>query len=357
MKTTEKKLPGNIDSSLHPPLRKIAFIYTELQKNIFNAINENKIDEFILLHPSNRQELAESRYTAIISSDQNLNFKKSKSLKKEIKDIINDRIGNNHFELWLASCDNPIGQLLINHPNCKKTILIEDGIGSYVKHTFMDIGKGWRSVARKIKYIIMLLPHYRSYYGIGSHKADEYWALHETAFPRANRKPNLVNTENLKLAFSYNKNDSHINNKTVLYLDQPLIRNNIIDSYELNELIRKHITHLESKGKPEIYLIKAHPVSTIQETLSTAEMFSKNTRAQVIIMKEKVSIESAALSPNFNPLEIFSFISSALYTIKALRPDLNVSSITTKNAIEKNSVMGEYISAMNKIGIHTKTYR
>ena len=266
-------------------IKKITFLYTDLQKNIFNSINKDSTDEFIFLYPSKRDELAEKKYIPIKSSDQNLNLKKSRALIKEVKEIIEKEVGDSFFELWLASCDNPIGQILINHPKCKKTILIEDGIGSYVKHPFMDIGKGWRSVARKIKYFLLLFPHYKSYYGIGSHRADEYWAIHKTAFPRSKNPSRKIEVENLRRSISSIKTETHTNQKTVIYLDQPLIRNKIIDKEELNQLIKKHIEHLKSQYNPEVYLIKPHPVSTLQETFETIEMFSKNTSAKVFAIE------------------------------------------------------------------------
>lgn len=338
-------------------LKKIAFLYTDLQKNIFNAIVAEDKNEFIHLYPIKREELAEKKFIPIQSSDQQLDIKKSRILIKEIKNLIDKAIGKSEFELWLASCDNPIGQVLINHKQCKKITLIEDGIGSYVKHPFMECGKGYRNILRKAKYIALLFPHYRSYYGIGSQRADEYWALHDSAFPRASKKPHIISSESLKKAFSKKTSATVVSSKTVLYLDQPLTRNNIVEDKDLEALIKIHIEELERRHTPELYLIKAHPVSTPEETLKTIENFKKHTKANVLPLEDKNSIESISLSPDFNPIAIFSFISSALYTIKSLRPDLNISSITTENAVNKNPILSEYISAMNSIGIKTKTYR
>ena len=338
-------------------LKKIVFLYTDLQKNIFNSIHTDEKSEFIYIYPIKRHELAELNYISIQSSDQNLDIKKSRSLIKEIKKIIKLEVGKSEFELWLASCDNPIGQVLINHKQCKKVALIEDGIGSYVRHPFMELGKGYRNILRKVKYIALLFPHYRSYYGIGSQNADEYWALHQSAFPRASKRPNIISTDNLKKAFSKKNSDTKISNKTALYLDQPLTRNKIVEEEDLEALIKIHIEELEKDYAIEVYLIKPHPVSTPEETLKTIESFKKYTKAKVLTLEDKSSVESISLSPDFNPITVFSFISSALYTIKSLRPDLNISSITTENAVNKNPILSEYISAMNSIGIKTKTYR
>lgn len=354
-----KKELNTSDSCEDTPsqLKKVAFLYTNLQKNIFNAIVADDINGFIHLYPLKRDELAEKKYIPIQSSDQHLDIKKSRALIKEINNLIDKEIGKSNFELWLASCDNPIGQALINHKQCKKITLIEDGIGSYVRHPFMELGKGYRNIFRKVKYIAFLFPHYRSYYGIGSQNADEYWALHQSAFPRASKRPNIISTENLKKAFSKKNSDTKVSNKTALYLDQPLIRNKIVEEDDLEDLIKIHIEELEKEYTIEVYLIKPHPVSTPEETLKTIDSFKKYTKAKVLTLEDKSSVESISLSPDFNPITVFSFISSALYTIKSLRSDLNISSITTENAVNKNPILSEYISAMNSIGIKTKTYR
>lgn|GEM_PF-1600476 len=342
---------------LSPIIKKVAFLYTDLQKKIFISINQDNLKDFVVLYPASRKEIAEKDFISVNSTDQKLNYKKSKALITEIHNILSNKLGGCSYELWLASCDNPTGQVLINHPGRKKIVLFEDGIGSYVKHPFLDIGKGWRNVARKMKYILLLFPHYRSYYGIGSQKADEYWSLHKGAFPHSKRDTKQINTDDLRDSFAMSKSEFVSPEKSIIYLDQPLTRNKIISHSELERLIKIHIDKLNYKYNPDIYFIKPHPVSTPAETAETIKIFTQYTDAKIMTIQEKNSIESITLSPNFKALEIFSFISSALYTIKAINPHLTVSSISTLKALKENPLLVDYINAMNTIGIKTHTYK
>lgn len=338
-------------------MKTVAFIYTELQKFIFKTITERKIESIPVIYPSHRKEIPDSDgdYIPIITSDQNLTIHKSRALAKETTSVVERVTSGKPFELWLASCDTPIGQILINHKNCKRTVLLEDGIGSYIKHAPLDIDKGIRNFSRKIKYFTYLFPNYRSIYGIGSHAADEYWALHESAFPRAGVKSLIIPIDRFKEKIPTSNVLIEANKRSVVYLDQPLTRLNL-SAGSIASTIKGHINKLESEHTIKNYFLKKHPVSTPKELDSLVRIFKNATDATIEIIDSSASAESMSMSTAFNPIEVFSFLSSALYTIKSLRPDINVKGVVNGEIIKTAPYIKKYIESLSKIGISVIVY-
>lgn len=330
-------------------LVKLSLVYTSLQKKILMAISGDQYANFLVFYPLDRIDLGGGNETAICTSDNRLSIKRARCLIGEIRHLIESKIKNRTFEVWLASCDSPIGQVLINHPNCRRVVLFEDGIGSYVTHSFLDVSLGWRSFLRKMKYIIYLFPHYRAIYGIGSHKADEYWAIHESAFPRATIESNLVNAAALKKLFLLDKIEIDVQKNDVIFLEQALTRHIAKKDYE--DLICGYLTVLERAKSPARYFIKPHPTSTDQEIRETVDLFYKSTSKEILLIEKTLPVESVVLGLSVNPIEVFSVASSALYTLNILNPDLKVVSISSEKLLQNKPYFSDYIQALCRLGV------
>ncbi|WP_374415122.1 hypothetical protein [Ectopseudomonas oleovorans] len=336
----------------------IAFIYTQLQRDIILSLN---IEDIIIVAPKHREHLFHKNIKPILieTSDQNLTLKRSRALIRETNSKINSLTKNKQFTIWLASCDNPIGQIILNNKNCSKKILIEDGIGSYVKHAPLDANKGIRAFARKVKYLLFLFPHYRSIYGIGSLKADHYFAINPHAFPRSK---NSNKTEVSKKYVDFLKKSLHntkrpeIQQSQALYLDQPILRQGL-SKHSLTNTLKSFLYEIEKNPNIKEYIIKPHPTSTQGEINETLRIFQTLTDKKVGILNEDCSIEEIAISDHFNPQIVFSFLSSGLYTIKTINPEINIKSLMHSEILKERPYITKYCDALKKIGVEVITFR
>lgn len=346
--------PANVVPSLNNSrFFAIAFVYTFFQKAIVKAIEMKLKKEFFFIYPSHRSYLKDETSSVVLSeSDLNISPKKSFALRKTITSIVTDLTKGEDFEVWLASCDNPVGQLLVNHKNCARKVLFEDGIGSYVKNLPFDCDKGVRSILRKAKYFMYFFPEYRSVYGLGSLSADEYWAIHPSAFPRSNMKPKIINATDLGCQFDRLDKLPEIKNSDLVYIDQPLERIGVS-----KHLIKKSLeSYIESKEEFGLIWIKKHPVTNDLEMNEIVELFSSITDHGIQIIDENVPIESLCVDRRFKPFQVFSFLSTALYTIKALRSDISLISIKSPEIVKRHPRLSLYYEALRSIGVEVRVH-
>jgi len=331
----------------------IAFVYTFFQKAIIKAVAKKMQKEVFFIYPSHRSYLkTESTSIVLSESDLNISPKKAFALRKNITSLIRELTKGTDFEVWLASCDNPIGQLLVNHKKCARKVLFEDGIGSYVKNLPFDCDKGVRSILRKIKYFIYFFPEYRSVYGLGSLSAHEYWAIFSSAFPRSKKKPNIINAKDIGCQFDILDKLPEIKNLDLVYIDQPLERIGVP-----KHLIKKSLgSYIGSKKEFGIIWIKKHPVTNDIEINEIVELFSSLTDHEIRIIDQNIPIESLCVDERFKPFQVFSFLSTALYTIKALRNDVSLISIKGPEIVRKHPRLNLYYKALRSIGVEVRIH-
>lgn len=277
------------------------------------------------------------------SKDRKTTFKDARALIAEIKKMVNG-FPKNQFRFWLASDDHPVAQIIFCSLDVQKIMLIEDGLGSYIKHSFMGWDRGARSMLGKFKNWLFYAPYYKSFRACGSVRADEYFAYSEKAFPSAKRRVSLITR-------SRNKNDCQIRfaegTKVLLVLGQPLSFDLGLSVSEYFQNIREAVYEVLPNGRAKgewqvIYKThprKDYPLQMIFSELGTLPAFD-------VLECEASAEDIVALSLGGAHIKVVSFISTALFNMSIEFGDVGVFFIDSPSL----NVPKEYYESLVRVG-------
>lgn len=85
------------------------------------------------------------------------------------------------IELWAPNKTYHIVNYILFYSKVSRVIAFEDGLGAYLDSGFLEYRSGLKVATKKLIALILLFPIYRSFGGVSSFSAGEYWALSQRA--------------------------------------------------------------------------------------------------------------------------------------------------------------------------------
>lgn len=261
-----------------------------------------------------------------------ISFYRARALIKEAKEIIRVCNLSNNDKFWIANDCNPLVQIINSIVKFKRVYLIEDGIGSYVKHKFMGYDKGTISFLKTLKLLLYFFPYYKSFYNVGGGvKAVYGYSYNSGAYPmQKNIKKVVLAKELERLSI-----DSLAADNSVVFIGQPLVGMRFLKRLEYLSYI-KYVMNGIGDGYDFIY--RPHPAE-----LDTTYLEEQGVK---VVRSKGESVEDYIFSSGKN-ISVYSFVSTSLLHV------INFENVKKAVAIKTRRMKGvnSYYSILLKSGV------
>ena len=310
-------------------MKKICFIYTEYQKNVFTAIalQENlDLREFLFVYNKNIIPMSNTKNYFVKSDFKGFNYKFALDLKREILNLIAAETNGEDYEVWLASDDHPVGQILINYQRNANVIMFEDGLGSYINYKPFFFISLFSTLAF-LRNVIYFIPFYRSIRpGGGYRRPAAAYAFFEQAFP-ALKNVKKINSNYFKSIFIDKISDSdrpkvNIFDNSLIFLEQSHVEGRLMTAITYRRYALKLIEKICEINKLSNVYIRPHPASNMELIFENMRYYNKNSKLKFILLDLVNTFEEMILAASSYKFCVASFNSTSMYITKLIRPDI-----------------------------------
>ncbi len=310
-------------------MQRICYLYTDFQRIVFRAaLLEAGLDETefrFITHGYCNDERLDSP-TRIMGGFKKLEWSRARELIAEVNDAIEKCADGQSFELWLASDNSGIGQILIHHPLCKRVVLFEDGLANYGVHYPLLSKKNVQIELFRLRNLALLWPHYRMPKRAGEcRRASIRYALTEKSFPYSDpeqvvciaRQHFLMSVRN-EAKLPAPDNEWSLQSGDLLFIDafkdraranarRPLIiemMKRIVDDYPVQRIV-----------------VRPHPGAQADFVSETVEQLGRALSISIDEVTGKGLFEVHLARIKESGFLIAGLMSTALLTARLLRPD------------------------------------
>ncbi len=289
----------------------LCFVYTKYQYDVFQSVKKshNVDGDVYFIAPDKLRRIfindSESAFF-FLSEDRGVSFRQARELINEIK-FLSRNFRSEPVMLWLASDDHPVGQVLLRNLDIDAVMLLEDGIGSYIKHKPFSLDRGLRGFLGRIKNFIFYFPHYRALYGCGGNvRAERCFAYSEYAFPLQRNRPQVI-------VYSFSATSDQVRywlpSGSIIVIGQPLAMDCGLPISTYFSILQTAVCKISGGPPPNVYY-KPHPREDCRALLPLLQ------EARWEIFDVNLPAEDLLFFCNNKQLKIVSFVSTALINLK-----------------------------------------
>ena len=340
-------------------MQRICYLYTDFQRIVFRAaLLEAGLGEaefrFITHGYCNDKRLDSP--SRIMGGFKKLEWSRARELIAEVNDAIEKCADGQSFELWLASDNSGIGQILIHHPLCKRVVLFEDGLANYGVHYPLLSKKNVQIELFRLRNLALLWPHYRmpKRAGESSHAVSRY-ALTQYSFPGS--QPNQVTrirnecfldavAREVEAAGNVDKWD--LRDGDLLFIDafkdraRADARRPMISGF-LKDIIRER--------QCERVLVRPHPGAQGDFVSETIEALSSALPVRVQTAPCEGLVEEAFWLARHRKMDVAGLLSTALLTARLIMPKSGVHCLGSTFRRQVFSRKDGLIPALGRLGV------
>mgnify|MGYP001252650577 FL=1 len=316
----------------------LAVIISQYQLELFLQANANcKLDQVYYITSRflvDRIKVFAASSSILIFDDKpsKISFIKARREINGIKRFIKDKGISEDDLLWIANDEHQIDQCVYNLVGFKHVNMLEDGLGSYIKHKLFKYDNGFIFIAKKVKQIVNYFPYYRAFYGCGCNiKASQIYSYQAAAFPMQNTPVRYI----FEKKYEAPKCDVLAPAGSVIFIGQPLIQGGYLTETEYIRYI-KYVRDILEPGGNIIY--RAHP---LEKKLNYLEGLG------VTIMKSDFVPVESYIYYSGSGLSVYSFLSTSLLHIKKFK---NVDKLISLKPSNKKK-LEPYYSFLHDFGV------
>ena len=306
---------------------RLCYLYTDFQRLVFHAAvleAGHDPDSFVYITNGYCTQAESANSIRLTGGFKGFQWRRARTLLREIRQCIARLAGEEPFELWLASDRGPVGQFLIRHPNCRRLVVFEDGLANYgVKYPSLS-RKMLKIRLYRLRNAICLFPYYWPPMQPGdSPQADQRFALTTHAFPRFPDKE-IIQRKHLVDAVVHVGDPVTapvLSKRDVLFVD-------IFKDRERAEASRPAVVQflgsLRRREHFERIIIRPHPGAKGDFVSKSAEAIRTALGVEVVVLQKGGSLEAMLASMTGDLPVIAGLMSSALYVAKIIQADARV---------------------------------
>ena len=314
-------------------MQNVAFVWTEFQQNILNAIllqDQRQIDVlFIRKGIGEFSNLVNSSKRVVNLHDTACSYRNSRVLRREIQTNVKPYLSKEQsVRVYSWTVDHPYVRSVIFDASCEELHLFEDGTGSYVDFGWFNHKLGVKALLSKLALHASLHEH-----GAFSRYPTDLpiygWSLFPGAYPRIPtiRKELFHQEYRNSISLMDGESDSaapQIPDGSIFYIPSPYADCNLVSDEEEVEMHSQALSLLVEDGDiaygATIYW-KPHPRANPERERERIKCIEGRSGLCVKVVEGNVGMESIALKNKNIELSFFSLASSALYGISALGID------------------------------------
>lgn len=338
--------------------KRICFIYTPFQRVIFLAIIKQlgiSVDEFGFVVLDERLSPSLANTHLVAARDRKFSLGGARQLIKNILSLTEKICGPANYELWLASDDNPIGQILINDRRCKRLVLFEDGLGSYIPHSMFDRRKTWISTLARLRNIVYLFPRYRSLRSVGSsRRADQRFALSPSAFPGYSDVITIERNSLIAAISGFARTSPQevlIEDQDIILLEQPIIEDKLLPPAVYREALVKFVQQVLVRHPGRRLIFKPHPRSDLLVYRENLKFVSRCVGCAISEIPSLDPLEVSLAAKPESQVVIAAPLSTALYVSRIIAPDTTAYCMQHSGIEKKVPVISDYIKVLKSFGV------
>lgn len=316
---------------------KIALILTKYQLHVLiAAVGIDNLKKFIIVTPSNMKHIFEGiedkANIELVNIDPGyVTFKSSRLIIKKTKEMANKDFFN-FKEFWVANDFYPFAQCMKSVFKFKNIVLLEDGLGTYIKQKPFSAHRGLFAIIRQLKLLVYFFPYYRAIYSAsGNFKAQVGYAYNKNAFPMHSNIEVIKITPNYKKA----KLKKPAPDKATIFIGQPLVNMRMMKKSKYLSIVLR----LKSMSKGA-FIYKRHPAETDCTWLERAGI--------EVDRQDNIPVEEYVVSSG-QSLSVYGFVSTSMMHIVDFENVDNVVSLK----LGSNSLK-QYHKALEHLGVHVK---
>ncbi len=311
-------------------MKRLCYLYTDFQRLVFNAAARTAEFDPACFQYLTYGYCRDGRlpgYHRIQGGYKRAQLRRARALVREVRDSVDRLIGRDDFELWLASDNSAVGQILVNHPRCKRLVLFEDGLANYGIYYPLFSRKNLLIELFRLRNALFLAPHARLPKRAGeTGRAAERYGLTEYSFPGLpNRK--LINRNYFldevasEMVASGQDQASPLDDRDLLLVDI------FKDDYRANRfrpMVVDLVREMVEREDVRQILIKPHPGAPKDFVGPTAELLGREIEQPIRRFERDTSLEAIFMASRDRSPLIGGLISSSLYTARLIAPSARV---------------------------------
>lgn len=281
--------------------------YVLLKKDIVFIVSRNYKNEELAFYDSINFSQIHDELSKYYIKD----FFKIYSYIEKIDHVIESKIDNKEFIVYLPIVRHKLMQIIASHKNCICVNIVEEGMTSYSDYFFNDIDSNiFKRIGKFIFNNLFFLTKERFFYikpfelrYFNKNISSKFYTISKLGF-------NGVKEEIVYLNFKeYNKKCNYdIDNNTPILILEGAVEQGNLSIDILEEAVDQMISSIDYN---KIY-VKFHPVQSI-ETINLINQIFKKYNKQIIKIPKEISIELLSLDKK---LIIYGFSSSLLFYTK-----------------------------------------
>jgi hypothetical protein len=309
-------------------MQRICYLYTDFQRIVFHAaLLEAGLDEtefrFITHGYCNDKRLDSP--TRIMGGFKKLEWSRARELIAEVDETIDKCADGQSFELWLASDNSAIGQILIHHPLCKRVVLFEDGLANYGVHYPLLSKKNIQIELFRLRNLALLWPHYRMPKRAGeSPRALRRYALTEYSFPYSHpkqivrmKREHFLDAVAREVEAAGNESKWDLCDGDLLFIDAFKDR---ARADARRPMIAGFLRDIIHERKCERVLVRPHPGAKGDFVSETIEALSSALSVRVQTAPCEGLVEEAFWLARHRRMDVAGLLSTALLTARLIMP-------------------------------------
>lgn len=340
-------------------MRRICYLYTDFQRIVFGAalmqagLEESEFS--FITHGYCNDERLDSPIR-ITGGFKKMQWSKARQLIAETYAAVEQFTGGQEFELWLASDNSGIGQILIHHPLCRRVILFEDGLANYGVHYPLLSRKNIQIELFRLRNLALLCPYYRMPKRAGEcSRAISRFALTEYSYPYA-PPDQVVRIDRVHFVNSVSKEVEVSSHGAIWDLrDGDLL---FIDAFKdharadaRRPMITEFLREIVRKRDCQRVLVRPHPGAQGDFVSETVEGLRSALPVSVETAPSRGLVEEAFWMARNRSLNVAGLLSTALLTARLIMPSSGVHCLGSKFRQQVFSRKDGLIPALDRLGV------
>lgn len=339
-------------------MRRLCYLYTDFQRVVFRAaLAQSGLSEtefrFITHGYCNDQRLESP--VRIKTRFRGLQYDRARAQIREVNHAVSEQSDEEEFELWLASDNSGIGQILIHHPRCRRVILFEDGLANYGVHYPMLSRKNLQIELFRLRNLMLLFPHYRLPKRAGEYpRADHCYALTTHSFPYAERE-RVIRIDPKHFSRSVGREAEHSDAPRWDLVPGDLL---FIDAFKDREradarrpMITRFLADLVQRKGCKRVLVRPHPGAQGDFVSETIRELGQQLLVPVECAPAEGLVETAFWHARDTSIQVAGLVSTALMTARLISPDSAVHCLGSAFERRIFSSRDRILSALRALGV------